>query len=419
MASSGTSSGGARRVAIVDGFVHPVSSEPIERGVVLIEDGRISAVGAGLPVPSDAEVISAEGKWVVPGLFDSHTHLGIHEDVSGTEGDDINNLSDPNTAGLRALDGIDIADSAFRDALSGGVTSVVVLPGSSNPWGGETLAMKTWGGRTVDEQVIKSPLGVKSAVGENPKVAWGDSNGMPMTRPGNVFVIRQALSDARHYLATRQQAEADGVPFKVDLRLEALARLLTRESSWAVHAHRHDDIVTCIRIAEEFGLDLVINHGTSAQRIVDVLAERDLPVLLGPLVTARAKLELADHSGATAGVLARAGVRFGFTTDHPEVPIYMLALQATLAVKEGLARELALPAMTLEPARILGLDNRIGSLEPGKDADIGIWSDDPVLGESRAERVLIDGRTVYEWDAPAHRGRVVEREERLGGELPM
>jgi imidazolonepropionase-like amidohydrolase len=406
-------------IAIVGGLVDPVSGPRLPRAVVLIQGGLIRAVGADIAVPADAEIIDAAGKWVVPGLFDSHAHVGINEDISGAEGDDLNNTSSPNTVGLRAIDGVNIADSAFRDALSGGITSVVVLPGSSNPLGGETVAMKTWGGRTVDEQIIKFPLGVKTGLGENPKASYGSAGQLPMTRPGTAFVIRQALEDARFYAETRAAAAGQKQPFRRDVQLEALARLLSRESSWAVHAHRHDDIVTAIRIAEEFGLDLIINHGTGGQRILDVLAERDLPVLVGPLVTARTKLELADHSGATPGVLHRAGIRFALTTDHPEVPIYMLSLQAALAVKEGLDPAAALGAMTLSPARILGLDSRIGALSPGLDADIGIWSGDPSTLGSRAERVLINGVTVYRWDPERHRGEVTERETRFAAPLPL
>lgn len=411
--SSSDDAGRPRFVAVVGGRVLPISSAPIPVGTVLIEDGRIAAVGDSVPIPDGARIIDASGKWVLPGLFDSHAHVGIHEDVNGTEGDDLNNTSSPDTSGLRAVDGIDIEDSAFRDALSGGITSVVVLPGSSNPLGGETVAMKTWGGRTVDEQVIRSPLGLKSGFGENPKVTYAAKGLLPMTRPGTAYVIRQALEDARVYAARRDEASRSDSPFGRDLRLDALARLLRRETSWAVHVHRHDDIATAIRIAEEYGLDLVINHGTGAQRIVDVIAERDLPVLVGPLVTARAKLELADHSGATPGVLHRAGVRFALTTDHPEVPIYMLTLQAALAVKEGLDRSAAHRAVTLAPAEILHLDARIGSLRPGRDADIVIWSGDPVDSDTRAEHVLIDGRTVYTWDAETGAGTVAARTDRF------
>jgi imidazolonepropionase-like amidohydrolase len=406
-------------IAIVGGLVDPVSGPRLPGGVVVLQGGVIRAVGADVTIPAGAEVIDAGGKWVVPGLFDSHAHVGINEDISGAEGDDLNNTSSPNTAGLRVIDGVNIADSAFRDALSGGITSVVVLPGSSNPLGGETVAMKTWGGRTVDEQIIKFPLGVKTGLGENPKASYGPKGELPMTRPGTALVIRQALEDARFYAESRAAAAGQGSPFRRDIQLEALARLLSRESSWAVHAHRHDDIVTAIRISDEFGLNLIINHGTGGQRIVDVLAERDLPVLVGPLVTARSKLELADHSGATPGVLHSAGIRFALTTDHPEVPIYMLSLQAALAVKEGLDPAAALAAMTLSPARILGLHNRIGALSPGLDADIGIWSGDPATLGSRAERVLINGVTVYQWDPEQRRGKVTEREARFPTPIPL
>jgi imidazolonepropionase-like amidohydrolase len=401
-------------VAVTGGRVVPVTSEPIEGGVVLVTDGRIAAVGRPdeVRVPDDAERIDATGRWVLPGFVEAHGHVGLDEEGEGVAGDDTNEMTQPNMAGVRAIDAVNIEDEGFRDALVGGVTSVVVKPGSGNPIGGQAVAMKTWGGRTIDEQVIAETVSIKSALGENPKRVYAERKQLPSTRLGTAFVIRDALTQARHYAQARAAAAEKGEPFKPDLALEALARVLDGELVWDQHTHRHDDIATALRLADEFGYRLVVNHGTDAAKIADVLAERDIPVIFGPMLTSRSKVELRDRAIRNLGKIAAAGVRVAITTDHPVVPINFLVHQATLAVKEGLPRQTALEALTVNPASFFGLEDRIGSLAPGRDGDVVIWSGDPLTVESRAERVLISGRTVYTWDADAQRGRVVERFER-------
>lgn len=396
-------------VAITGGYVVPVSSAPIDNGTVLIENGVITAVGARVRVPKDAVVVDASGKWVLPGFIESHGHVGIHEEANGSAGDDTNEMTNPNMAAARAIDGIDIEDEGFRDALSGGITSVVVKPGSGNPIGGRTVAIKVWGGRTIDEQLISESVSVKSALGENPKRVYGGKDKTPSTRMGVALVIRQAFEDARFYSAQRAHAAETGEPFKKDLWLDTLARVLDGELAWDQHTHRHDDIATAIHLADEFGYRLVVNHGTEAHKVADILAERGIPVIFGPMFTSRSKVELKDRAIANLAVIAAAGVRVAITTDHPVVPINFLVLQASFAVKEGLPREVALEALTVNPASILGLDGRIGSLTPGLDGDVVLWSGDPLDMNSRAERVLIGGVTVFEWDDAAHRGRTVER----------
>lgn len=400
-------------IAITGGYVVPVSSPPLEHGTVLIENGRISAVGTSVRVPRNATVIDATGKWVLPGFIEAHGHVGIDEEANGPAGNDTNEMTDPNMAAVRAIDGINIEDEGFRDALSGGITAVVVKPGSGNPIGGQTVAIKTWGGRTVDEQVISDAVSVKSALGENPKRVYGEKKQTPSTRLGVALVIREAFVNAQHYVAAREHAASKKEPFKRDLWLEALARVLSGELAWDQHSHRHDDIATAIRLADEFGYRLVINHGTEAHKLADVIAERDIPVIFGPLFTSRSKVELRDRDIANLGKLAAAGVRVAITTDHPVVPINFLVHQASFAVKEGLPRDVALEALTVNPASILRLDHRVGSLTPGLDADVVIWSADPLDVNSRAERVLIGGVLVYWWDAEAGVGRVVERSERF------
>jgi imidazolonepropionase-like amidohydrolase len=382
--------------AIVGGRVLPVSSAPLESGVVLVEDGRISAVGESLAVPDGWGVVDATGKVVVPGFVEAHGHVGIHEEANGKAGDDTNEMTDPDTSFVRAIDAVNIEDVGFVDALSGGVTTVVVKPGSGNPIGGQTVAIKSWGGRTIDEQLVSGSVSVKSALGENPKRVYGEKGKTPSTRLGVAAVIRQAFIDAQDYAEARAAAARDGKPFSRDLAKDTLVRVLDGELVWDQHVHRHDDIATALRLQEEFGYRLVINHGTEAHKIADVLAERDVPVIFGPMLTSRSKVELKDRAIGNLAILARAGVRVAITTDHPVVPVNFLVHQASFAVKEGLDPVVALEALTINPAGFLGLDDRVGSLAPGLDADVVIWSGDPLDITSVAERVYIGGRLQFE-----------------------
>lgn len=390
-------------VAITGGRVVPVEGEPVEGGTVLIVDGRIAAVGADVDVPDDAEVVDATGSWVLPGFVEAHAHLGVHEEAEGWAGQDTNEMTDPNGARMRALDAINPADEGFRDAVAGGVTTAVVKPGSGNPIGGQTVALKCWG-RMVDEMLLRQPVSVKSALGENPKRVYGDQKKLPSTRQGVAAVIRDAMVRAQDYRVRRDRAAANGEPFDRDPTSEVLVRVLDGELPWSQHSHRADDIATAMRLAEEFGYRLILNHGTEAHLLADVIAERGIPVVIGPLFTTRSKVELRQRHLRNPGLLARAGVRIAITTDHPVVPINFLVHQASLAVKEGLDRDEALRALTINPATIMGLDDRVGSLVPGKDGDVVVWSGDPLDVFSRALRVFVDGRQVYTWDDEAGDG---------------
>ncbi len=391
----------ANAAAIVGGYVVPITAEPIEGATVLIEDGKIVAVGVDLDIPPGANVIDAAGKWVLPGFIEAHGHVGVHEEGEGWAGSDSNELTEPVTAHVRALDAINPADLGFRDAVSGGVLAVNVNPGSGNPIGGQTAALKCWG-RTVDEMLLRAPAGMKSALGENPKRVYGERKQTPSTRLGTAAVIRGALVDAANYLARldaeQGKSEADRKPVDRDLKLEALAMVLRREIPWRQHCHRADDIATALRLAAEFGYDLVIDHGTEAHLLADILAAKDIPVIIGPLFTSRSKVELRNRSLANPGKLAAAGVTIAITTDHPVVPINFLAHQAALSVKHGLDRDTALRALTINPARIVGIQDRLGSIEAGKDADLVIWSGDPLDVLSRVTRALIDGAEIYRYE---------------------
>jgi imidazolonepropionase-like amidohydrolase len=410
-----TSSG----TAIVGGRVVPVEGEPVEGGTVLLRDGKIAAVeGPGFTVPPGVTVVDATGKWVLPGFIDAHAHVGVAEEAEGWAGQDTNERTSPNTAQVRALDAINPADLGFRDAITGGVLAVNVNPGSANPIGGQTVAVKCWG-RTVDDMVLREPAGLKSALGENPKRVYGERNEIPSTRLGTAAVIRGAFVAAQNYqakLAASASASASAsedisserTVVERDLKLEALSRVLRREIPWRQHCHRADDIATAMRMAREFGYDLVIDHGTEAYLLADQIAAASIPVIIGPLFTSRSKVELRNRSLANPGRLAAAGVTIAITTDHPVVPIHFLIHQATLAVKEGLSPETALRAVTINPARILGVDARIGSLSVGKDADLVIWSGDPLDVMSRAELAFQDGREIYRYDHDRREGVFAE-----------
>jgi imidazolonepropionase-like amidohydrolase len=400
--------------AIVGGRVVPVEGEPVEGGTVLLRDGHIAAVeGPGFVVPDGTAVVDATGKWVLPGFIDAHAHVGVAEEAEGWAGQDTNERTNPNSAHVRALDAINPADLGFRDAIMGGVLAVNVNPGSANPIGGQTAAIKCWG-RTVDAMVLREPAGLKSALGENPKRVYGERNETPSTRLGTAAVIRGAFVAAQNYQAklaassssssSSSSSPSERAVVERDLKLEALSRVLRREIPWRQHCHRADDIATAMRMAREFGYDLVIDHGTEAYLLADQIAAASIPVIIGPLFTSRSKVELRNRSLANPGRLAAAGITIAITTDHPVVPIHFLIHQATLAVKEGLPAETALRAVTINPARIIGVDSRLGSLAVGKDADLVIWSGDPLDVMSRAERVFIDGREIYHYDHDRREG---------------
>jgi imidazolonepropionase-like amidohydrolase len=407
-------------IAITGGHVVPIEGDPIDGGTVLLSDGKIAAVqGPDFDPPPDAEVVHATGKWVLPGFIDAHAHLGVHEEAEGWAGSDTNEMTGPVMAQVRALDAINPADEGFRDAIAGGVLAVNVNPGSGNPIGGQTVAIRCWG-RTVDDMVLRHPAGLKSALGENPKRVYGERKETPATRLGIAAVIRSAFVEAENYLAKQAAAEdqsAEGseepllrastleraVIAERDLKLEALGRVLRREIPWRQHCHRADDIATAMRIAAEFGYELVIDHGTEAYLLADKIAAAGIPVVIGPLFNSRSKVELRNQSLANPGRLAAAGVTIAITTDHPVVPIHFLIHQVTLAVKEGLDRETALRSVTINPARIIGVADRLGSITVGKDANLVIWSGDPLDVMSRAERAYIGGEEIYRYDYESRR----------------
>jgi imidazolonepropionase-like amidohydrolase len=358
-------------------------------GTLLINKGKIVAVGLKVELEPETEVIDATGKIIMPGLVDAHCHLGIAEEIYRVEGDDTNEHTDPVTPHLRALDAINPQDQGFHDAILGGVTTVGVGPGSANVIGGEHVVMKTWG-RVIDRMLLRQPAGMKVAFGENPKRIYGEQKKMPATRMGTAALLRENLVKAQNY---RAKLLAQGLVER-DLKMEALVKVLNREMPLRAHAHRADDILTAIRIAEEFGVDLIIEHCTEGHLIVEELVIRRLPCVIGPTLISRAKVELKERTFKTPGVLASAGIPVALMTDHPVIPIQYLALCGALAVKEGMDEESAMRAITVDAAKILGVADRIGSLEPGKDADFIILSGPLFDVRSRVEAVYVNGENV-------------------------
>lgn len=379
---------------IKGGHVKPITSPDIDCGDVLVNGGRIVAVGPHIAAPADAQIIDAHGLIVTPGLIDAHCHIGMHEEATRWEGNDVNESSDPVTPQIRAIDGINPLDEAFDTALRGGVTAAVTGPGSANVIGGTFCAIKLYG-RRVDNMLLRAPVAMKIAFGENPKGVYGQNGKKaPVTRMMTAALLREYLTRARRYMHEVEAAAKDPTqkrPF--DVKLEAMLPVMRGEIPLKAHAHRADDIFTAIRIAREFGLGLTLDHCTDGLLIADELAGCGYPALVGPSFGSKTKQELRSKSFATPGALERAGMEVCIITDAPVIPLNYLALCAGLAVREGMSMEGAWRAITINPAHVAGIDGRVGSLEAGKDADIVAFEGDPLrdIG-ARAKYVLVDGR---------------------------
>ena len=364
-------------------------------GWVLLEDGRIARMGEGEP-PACADVLDGQGGVLTPGLIDIHSHLGLYEEGLGYEGGDGNEDTDPVTPQLRAIDGVNPMDRSFREAREAGVTAAAVSPGSANPIGGQIALIKT-AGRRVDDMILKAPLAVKFALGENPKSVYHDKDEAPVTRMATAALIREQLYKAKEYFSRKARAEDDPDQDDPDYdsKLEALLPLLWGKAEAHFHAHRADDIFTALRIAKEFGLRPVIIHGTEAHLVADLLAEEQVPVVCGPSMTDRSKPELRHLTDEAPGILCRAGTPTAITVDHPETPLRLLPMALMLAVRAGMEPADALRAVTAVPARIAGMQDRIGSLKEGMDADCVLWSGDPLDIRNHVQAVFISGALEY------------------------
>ncbi len=385
--------------AIRSGLVHTATERGTIEGDVLIDDGEIVAVG-DVDVPDEATEIDVNGGHVTPGLVDAHSHAGIAE-WGEPEDRDYNEGTDAVTPHVNALDGFHPRDEELKHAFRNGVTSVSARMGSGNVIGGIICSMKTYG-RTADGMLIRED-GMKAAMGENPKRFHGEEQGrQPSTRPGVAATLRQSLMAAEDYVDRREHARNEGEPFERDLGMENLARVLTEGFPLRVHAHRADDIMTVFRIAEEFGVEtLSIEHATEGHLIAEEFASRDVPAVVGPSLYSGAKYELRNITFETPALLHEAGVKVAIQTDAPVLPQQHLDVCVGLAVREGFPADEALEAVTRYPAEILGIDDRVGTLEPGTDADLAVW--DGVFHEnrSRTRHVFVDGEHVFDRERDA------------------
>jgi imidazolonepropionase-like amidohydrolase len=388
-------------LAVKGGTIVPVSSDPIPDGVMLIDNGKIQVVGvtAEVRVPGDAKVIKAAGKYVLPGLVDAHAHVGLWSEHYGQANADGNEGSGPITPEVRAIDAVWPEHTSFADARSGGVTTLQTTPGSGNAIGGEMLVVKTdTVGKTVEDIVLRCPSGMKAALGENVKRYYGQTlKKAPMTRMGAAALIRQAFYKARDYQRKLEAGQDDSSKLPdTDLGLDQLLRVLRREMPLRIHAHRADDIVTAVRLAEEFDLDYSIEHCTDGAAVADFLGRRGARVNMGPTFGYRSKIETRALHFRNAGILAAAGCKVSIMTDHPFVSIDYLMMCAAMSCAQGMPEAEALRAVTLTPAETLGVAERVGSFDAGKDADFAIWSGHPFKIRSRPEQVYVEGRLIHE-----------------------
>lgn len=365
----------------------------VVEGDVAITNGRITAVGSVIPTEDD-EVVDLGGRIALPGIVDAHCHIGMWGDGMGFEGADGNESTDPVTPSMRAIDGVNPQDNCFKEAYTNGITSAVTGPGSANVIGGTFIAMKTYG-RCVDEMLIKNPAAMKMAFGENPKRVYNDQEKSPITRMAIAALIRETLSEAQEYADKLELGDEDKQPDK-DLKLEALLPVLDGTLMVKAHAHRADDIMSAIRIAKEFNLKMTIEHCTEGYMIADLLKKEDVGIILGPLISERCKIELRNLTLKAPKMMYDAGIKFAIMSDHPVVPVQHLRVCAALAVREGLPAEEALKAITINAAQITGLDERIGSIEVGKDGDIAVFSGDPLDIRTRCVMTVIEGKIVHD-----------------------
>lgn len=363
---------------------------------ILVEGGKIKAIGKDLQVEQDVKVIDASGLYVYPGFVDAHCHLGLFEDAIGFEGTDVNESTSPITPELRGIDGINPMDRTFEEARQNGVTTVATGPGSANVIGGTFAAIKTYGKR-IDDMIIKEPLAMKCAFGENPKRVYSSKQKAPMTRMAIAALLRETLYKAKEYYEKKLAAGDDATKRpNFDLKYEALIPVFERKIPLKVHAHRADDIFTAIRIAQEFDLPMTLEHATDGHLIADELARLGYPCIVGPSFGNRSKFELKNKSFITAKILQEAGVKVAIMTDSPVIPQQALNMCAQYAIVAGMDPYEALKAITINPAEILGIADRVGSIEVGKDADLVIWNGDALDINHKVLYTLINGEVIYQ-----------------------
>jgi imidazolonepropionase-like amidohydrolase len=370
------------KILLKNAKVYPITSQPIQNGEVLIENGKIIKVGKNLDTDSTVNIIDCHNHYLLPGFIDVHTHLGLYDEGTGWAGNDANETAEAMTPHIRAIDGVYPLDPAFSDAVKSGITTAHVMPGSANVIGGTTSVIKTTG-KNVKKMTIQKIAGLKLALGENPKRIHSQGNNDSITRMGIMGMLREAFYKAIH------------TDTPEDLRVAPLVMALKREIPVRIHAHRADDIITALRLAEEFNLDLRIEHCTEGHLIASELAGLNLKVSVGPTLTRRSKIELKNKTWKTYQELTNNGVEVSITTDHPYTPIQYLNICAGIAVREGLAEQTALEGITILPARNLKLDTHLGSIDVGKEADLVLWNHHPFHYLAKPKWTMIGGEIVF------------------------
>ncbi len=383
-------------IAIKNVTIHTMAEdEIIKNGVILIDNGKICNLGSNIAIPENIEIIDGKNGFLMPGIIDAHCHIGMWEDGLGFEGSDGNETTDPVTPHLRAIDAINPVDKCFQEALEAGITTVATGPGSANVIGGTFATMKTYG-KTIDDMVINECTAMKSAFGENPKRVYSGKKVTPSTRMATAAILRENLIKAKNYVE-KQEAFKNGnakAP-DFDMKLEALAKVIRKEIPLKSHAHRADDILTAIRIAKEFDLDLSLEHCTEGHLITESLKDEHIKsIIIGPSLSDRSKVELKNLTFKTPMILNKAGIKVSIMTDHPVIPLQYISLCAALAAREGMDEEEALRSITINPARAINAHHRVGSIEVGKDADIIIYNGHPFDLRNTVKLVMIDGKVV-------------------------
>ncbi len=374
-------------LAIKNAKVLPVTSGPIENGTILVDEGKIAAVGTNVEIPQGAQIMDASGKWVTPGLIDAHTHLSVKGEPAWMPSvSDITEITSPITPGVRCIDALNPADWAIPVVREAGFTTVCALPGSGNLVGGQSVVFKTKPVATVYDMVVDAPVQMKFALGENPRrIHGGQQNKAPLTRLANASMLREVLYKAKNY------AEAlDGGKAAYDFNLEALIPVVRGERFCRIHCHRADDIVTAVRICEEFGMKFSIEHATEGWKILDFLKEKNVTCVVGPLDMAADKLETWYTRFETPGMMEKAGINFCLTQDSRSATRFLLN-HVGMAIARGLSFEAALRGVTINPAKLLGIEDKVGAIEAGKNADLAIFDGNPFSSLSLCEATMIDG----------------------------
>lgn len=382
-------------IFIKNANIHTMTKEILDVGAIIVDNGKIVAIGKDLEIPENSTVIDAQGGFLMPGMIDAHCHVGMWENGIGFEGADGNEATDPVTPHLRAIDGINPVDKSFEEALLAGITTVATGPGSANVIGGQFAIMKTYGKR-LEEMIIDDCAAMKVAFGENPKRVYDKQNKCPSTRMGTAAVLRENLIKAKNYVEKqRKSIEGNEKAPEFDMKLDALAKVIRKEIPLKAHVHRADDILTAIRIAKEFGVEISLEHCTEGHLIVDYLKEETLKgIIVGPTLSDRSKFELQNLTFETPAILNSAGLKIALMTDHPVIPLQYLPVCAALAAREGLNEEEALKAITINAAEVLGVDDRVGSIEVNKDADIVIYNGHPFDLRNKVKFVMVNGNIV-------------------------